>query len=69
MEVGPEDLAIFLGEHTLEGRIAVFLQISESWQEDYRLLREKIVKSTDKPVTDRTVIGFAVYLASTTQLL
>jgi hypothetical protein len=61
--ISKNDLDLFLSEFSLDGDIEVWLEIKPDWAEDYDQLRQKLAEISGKPVHDKVVISFLVYLA------
>ncbi|WP_458732900.1 hypothetical protein [Sphingobium xenophagum] len=58
-----EELDRFLAEHSFDGKIRVWLEVKPDWLADYDTMRQKIAQISGKPVQDKAVIPFMVYLA------
>jgi hypothetical protein len=58
-----EDLDRFLVEHAVDGKIRVWLEVKPDWISDYDLMRGKIAQISGKPLQDKAVVPFVVYLA------
>ena len=63
-----EDLERFLAEHPVDGQIRVWLEVNPDWIADYDATRRKIAQISGKPVQDKAVIPFVLYLAKSRNL-
>ncbi len=64
-----DDVHEFWETYALDGPIAVWLQVSPSWTDDFDTVRDKFAEISHIPVTDRAVIAFVVHNATVHHLL
>jgi len=63
-----EELQRFLADHHFDGKIRIWLEIKPDWLADYDEMRQKIAQISGKPVQDKAIIPFVVYLAKSRNL-
>lgn len=68
-ELRADDVHEFWETYPLDGSIAVWLQVSPSWTEDYDAVRDKFAEISHITVTDRAVIAFVIHNATIHRLL
>lgn len=67
--ISKEELDLFLSEITVDGDVAVWLEVTPKWSADYDALRDAVKKMTSKQGVDKILVPLAVYLAERHNLI
>lgn len=67
--ISKEELDLFLSEFSVDGDIAVWLEVTPKWSADYDALRDKVKKIGEKQGVDKILVPLAVYLAERHNLI
>lgn len=67
--ISRDELDRFLAQTPLDGEIAVWLEVTPTWSQEYDRFREKVQGITGKPGSDKVMIPYAVHLAAANNLI
>lgn len=68
-DVSREDVETFFSEYSVDGDVAVWLEIRPAWAAQYDSLREQVKKFSGKQGADKIMVPLTVFIATRENLI